>query len=127
MNGNGTGVAAATAISVPSATPSIQNPVTVFQCNAAGCSPSPIVIPSDATIYLTLYGTSIRSRSSLANVVVAIGGMSLPVLYAGATPGYAGLDQVNVSLPTSLRGLGQSNVTLTVDGQTSNVAVIDIQ
>jgi uncharacterized protein (TIGR03437 family) len=53
--------------------------------------------------------------------------MSVPVLYAGSQPSYAGLDQVNVSLSLSLRGSGESNVVLTVDGQTSNTVTINIQ
>jgi uncharacterized protein (TIGR03437 family) len=126
-NGAGTGIAAATAISVPNATPNIQNPISVFQCTAAGCAMTPIALASNATDYLTLYGTAIRNRSSLMNVTVAINGVSIPVLYAGPSPGFAGLDQVNVSLPLSLSGSGQSNVTVTVDGQTSNPVLIAIQ
>jgi uncharacterized protein (TIGR03437 family) len=126
MNGAGTGVAAATAISVP-ANSQTQNPVQVFQCGTTGCIATPIVLASDATVYLTLYGSAIRNLSSLANVALAVNGVSLPVLYAGPAPGFAGLDQVNVSLPLNLRGSGASNVTLTVDGQTSNVVTMNIQ
>ncbi len=126
MNGAGSGVAAATAISVP-ANSQTQNPVQVFQCGATGCTATPIVLTSGATVYLTLYGSAIRNRSSLANVALAVNGVSLPVLYAGPAPGFAGLDQVNVSLPLNLQGSGESNVTLTVDGQTSNVVTLNIQ
>jgi uncharacterized protein (TIGR03437 family) len=58
---------------------------------------------------------------------VTIAGVSVPVLYAGLTPDFAGLDQVNVALILNLRGSGESNVVLTVDGQTSNVVTINIQ
>jgi hypothetical protein len=40
----------------------------------------------DTPVYLTLYGTGIRNRSSLAGVSVTISGMSVPVLYAGPQP-----------------------------------------
>jgi uncharacterized protein (TIGR03437 family) len=126
MNGAGSGVAAATAISVP-ANSQTQNSVQVFQCGATGCIATPIVLTSSATVYLTLYGSAIRNRSSLANVALAVNGVGLPVLYAGPAPGFAGLDQVNVSLPVTLQGSGESNVTLTVDGQTSNVVTLNIQ
>ena len=126
MNGTGNGVAAATAISVP-ANSQTQNSVQVFQCGATGCIATPIVLTSGATVYLTLYGSGIRNRSSLDNVAVALNGVSLPVLYAGPAPGFAGLDLVNVSLPLNLRGTGESNVTVTVDGQTSNVVTLNIQ
>jgi hypothetical protein len=43
--------------------------------------------------------------------------ISMPVLYAGASPGLTGLDQVNISLASNLSGSGESNVILTVDGR----------
>jgi len=58
---------------------------------------------------------------------VTINGTSVPVTFAGPSPNYTGLDQVNAQLVLSLRGSGQSNVVLTVDGQTSNTVTIDIQ
>ncbi|MEI9972301.1 MAG: hypothetical protein WDO73_09765 [Ignavibacteriota bacterium] len=81
----------------------------------------------DTPIYLSLYGTGIRGRSSLSNVTVTIDGVTAQALYAGAAPGYAGLDQVNVPLSLNLRGSGPCNVTITVDGRTSNAVTIDIQ
>ena len=54
---------------------------------------------------------------TLANVKVTINDISVPILYAGPQPDFAGLDQVNVPLILSLRGSGESNVVLTVDGQ----------
>jgi len=101
--------------------------VQVFQCNASGCVAVPIALGVDTPVYLTLYGTGIRGRSSLDKVTVNIGGMALPVSFAGPAPGYTGLDQVNVALPLSLRGAGAVNVTLTADGWTSNVVGIAIQ
>jgi uncharacterized protein (TIGR03437 family) len=127
MSGTGTGVAAATAIEVPTAQPQQQTPVPVFQCSASVCTPVPINVGISGTVYLTLYGTGIRNLSSLANVQVSINGVNVPVQYAGAQPSFPGLDQVNVSLPTSLSGAGNANVVLTVDGQVSNTVVVNIQ
>ena len=127
MNGAGSGVAAATAISVQAAAPQLQSPVPVFQCTNSVCTSVPINLGVDTPIYVTFYGTGIRNRSSLANVAVTINGVSVPVLYAGPSPNYTGLDQVNVGLLLSLRGSGESNVVLTVDGQTSNTVTINIQ
>ncbi len=126
-DGTGTGVAAATAIRTQAADPRIQAPVSVFQCANGACTGVPIVLGVDTPLYLTLYGTGIRNRGSLANVTASVGGLRTPVLYAGATPGFAGLDQVNVLLPLDLRGLGVVNVSLTVDGRASNVVTIVIQ
>jgi uncharacterized protein (TIGR03437 family) len=127
MNGTGSGVAAATAIEVPTAQPQQQIPITVFQCSASTCAPVPINLGVSGTIYLTLYGTGIRNLSALANVQVTINGVAVPVQYAGAQPTYPGLDQVNVSLPAALAGKGNANIVLIVDGQISNTVIVAIQ
>jgi uncharacterized protein (TIGR03437 family) len=127
MNGTGSGVAAATAIAVQAGNPQLQSPVTVFQCTGSSCASVPINVGVDRPVYVSFYGTGIRNRSSLANVTATINGAGVPVLYAGPTPGFTGLDQVNVGLILSLRGSGESNVVLTVDGQTSNAVTINIQ
>jgi uncharacterized protein (TIGR03437 family) len=127
MNGAGTGVAAATAIEVPTAQPQQQTPVSVFTCGASGCTPVPINVGISGTVYVSLYGTGIRNLSSLANVQVSINGVNVPVQYAGAQPSFPGLDQVNVSLPAMLSGAGNANVVLTVDGQVSNTVLVNIQ
>jgi uncharacterized protein (TIGR03437 family) len=51
-----------------------------------------------------------------------IGGQAVKVVYAGLQPVYAGLDQINVQLPANLKGAGQVNVSIAVDGQVSNTA-----
>jgi uncharacterized protein (TIGR03437 family) len=128
MNGTGTGVAAATAITVQAGDPQqTQFPVPVFQCASSGCVSVPIVLGVDTPIYVSFYGTGIRNRSSLENVGVTINGISVPVLYAGPSPNYAGLDQVNIGLVLNLRNSGESNVVVTVDGQASNVVTINIR
>jgi uncharacterized protein (TIGR03437 family) len=122
MSGDGRGVAAANAINSQ-----LQSPVSVFQCGSSGCVATPIQLSANETVYLILYGTGIRNRSSLANVTANIGGTNVPVLYAGPQPSFEGLDQVNLTLPPSLSGSGEVNIVLTVDGQTANVVTISIQ
>ncbi len=112
---SGQGIAAATVNGAP-----------IFSCGAAGCSAALVDLTSDAPVYLSLYGTGIRHRSSLANVTCVVGGVNVPVLYAGPQGTYPGLDQVNLQLPASLRGLGVVDVVLTVDGQTANTVRIGI-
>jgi uncharacterized protein (TIGR03437 family) len=58
---------------------------------------------------------------------MTIGGTSVQVEFAGPQPTYPGLDQVNVVLPLTLRGAGESNVVLTVDGQISNTVTINVK
>lgn len=71
-------------------------------------------------LFLVLFGTGIRYRSSLSNVTASIGGSNVEVLYAGSQPAYIGLDQINIRLPRSLAGRGSVNVEVTLDGKPAN-------
>lgn len=124
MNGTGKGVAAATAIRVVAGR---QDPVNVFECSAVDCAAVPIDLVGDAPVYLTLYGTGIRNRSALQAVTCTIGDVSVPVLYAGPQPEFAGLDQVNVALNFNRRVSGEIDVIITVDGQPSNPVRINLR
>jgi len=127
MSSNGSGLAAATAIRVNAGNPKLQSPVPLFDCSSAPCKALPIDVGIDTPVYLTLYGTGIRNRSSLGNVLVTINGISVPVIYAGPQPTFAGLDQINVPLPLDLRGSGVANVVLKVDQHQANTVTVDIQ
>ena len=95
------------------------------QCTAAGsCTLVPINVTAQP--YLVLYGTGIRGAAQ-ANVSVKIGNVDATVTYAGAQGTYAGLDQVNVTLPGTLKGRGQQVVTVTVNGQATNMAQLLFQ
>jgi uncharacterized protein (TIGR03437 family) len=122
---SGKGVAAA--LSVQVGVNAQQSVKPIFQCANGACSSVPINLGVDTPTYLSLYGTGIRNRSSLANVSVTIAGASVPVGYAGAQGGFVGLDQVNVLLPLSLRGTGETDLILTVDGQTANTVRVNVQ
>jgi uncharacterized protein (TIGR03437 family) len=103
-----------------------QGPVPVFDCTSGTCKAAPIALDGQSNVYLTLYGTGIRGEANLANVSATIGGVSVPVAYAGAQGQYPGFDQVNVQLPGQLHGAGTVNVVLTVDGQASNAVQIAV-
>ena len=47
--------------------------------------------------------------------------------FAGAQGEFAGLDQINLQIPTSLRGRGDVSVILTVDGLTTNTVSINVR
>jgi subtilase family serine protease len=57
--------------------------------------------PSTEQIYLEMYGTGIRHASS---VTASVGGVNVPVLFAGPAPGFAGLDQVNIGAAAGFFG-----------------------
>jgi uncharacterized protein (TIGR03437 family) len=49
------------------------------------------------------------------------------VLGIAAQPQYAGLDQMNVIVPRSLRGAGEVEIVVTMAGKTLNTITITIQ
>ena len=124
-NGAGVGVAAAIAIRRDIATQT-DNAVPVFHCDANGCTSTGIDVGPDAQVFLELFGTGIRGRSSLANVTATIGGEDVGVLFAGAQGQFPGLDQVNLSLPQSLHAHGETDVVVTVDGHVANTVRVNV-
>lgn len=122
---SGTGVAAAVAWTLDAGGQATLIPV--FSCTADGCVTSPIGLPSQGPVYLSLFGTGVRNRSSLAAVHVSLGGKPLIVLYAGPQNQYPGLDQINVRLDQVLRGLGERDVTLSVDSVPANTLRLNVR
>jgi uncharacterized protein (TIGR03437 family) len=121
----GTNLAAMTAVRINSTGAS--TPLSLFDCSASPCHALPINLSGAASVYLTLYGTGIRNRSSLDNVLVTINGVSLPALYAGPQQNFAGLDQINVQLPAQLSGSGLANLIVKIDQHQANTVTVDIQ
>ena len=91
-----------------------------------GSRVTPIALSADSTVYVSLYGTGIRGPGGALQSTCTVHGVTVPVLYAGPQLQYDGLDQVNISLPGSLAGSGESDVVLTVNGQTANAVTINI-
>jgi uncharacterized protein (TIGR03437 family) len=121
---NGSGLVAAWVLPVISGA---QQPLLpVWQVVAGGVVPLAVSLgPSTEQIYLEMYGTGIRNAKT---VTVTMGGLSVPVLYYGAAPGYAGEDQVNIGpLPAALAGQGSVNIVLAADGQQANAVTVTIQ
>ncbi|MDQ3012886.1 MAG: CAP domain-containing protein [Acidobacteriota bacterium] len=76
--------------------------------------------------YLVLYGTGLRRRSSMSNVRATIGGVQAEITFLGAHSRLAGLDQINIKLPQELRGRGNVDVVVTIDGKTANTVTINL-
>jgi uncharacterized protein (TIGR03437 family) len=125
-NENGTGVAAAQ-VFFYSPSGGVSYSLT-FAGGTTGYGTSPISLtPTGDQIYLILYGTGIRHHS-LNPVEATIGGIKVPVTYAGPVASDAGLDQVNIGpLPQSLAGTGKGdvNVIVTVDGAPANTVTVN--
>jgi uncharacterized protein (TIGR03437 family) len=81
----------------------------------------------DRPVYLSLFGTGFRHASSPDAVRVTIRSRPARVLYAGAQPEFAGLDQLNVEIPQGARNAGETDLILTVDGLQSNAVRVRIE
>ena len=83
--------------------------------------------PEGEQVFLILFGTGVRFRSSLSTVSASIGGVNAEVLFCGAQGGFVGLDQINLRIPRTLAGRGEVDVVLTVDGKTANTVRVNIR
>jgi uncharacterized protein (TIGR03437 family) len=84
---------------------------------------------STDTVYLVLYGTGIRHQSAAAAAFACAGCTAggVPLAFAGAQPSISGLDQVNLPLPSFLRGAGSATLTLLIDSAKSNPVTVAFQ
>lgn len=126
-NADGRGVPAAVIVRVKADGSQTFEPVARFDSATSRFIPAAIDLGSDAeTVFLALFGTGARNRTSLGNTLAYIGGVKAPVQFIGAQGGFDGLDQINVQIPRSLLGRGDVDVLLTVDGKTANPVAIKI-
>ncbi|MGE3434176.1 MAG: putative Ig domain-containing protein, partial [Blastocatellales bacterium] len=120
-NASGSGAAAAVALRIRANGQQVYEPVARYDAQTQKFVLLPIDLSNSAEqVYLILFGTGIRHHGSLEDVMIEIGGTQLPVAYAGAASGLAGVDQVNVLAPASLRGRGEQTITLRVSEEASN-------
>jgi uncharacterized protein (TIGR03437 family) len=127
-NANGNGLAAAVVLRVKADGTQIFEPATQFDAGQNKFVPVPIDFGAETDrIFLLLYGSGVRGRSALTAVSVQAGGTDAPVSYAGPQNDFAGLDQINVELPRSLKGRGEVTVNLTVDNRTANAVTVTIK
>lgn len=64
----------------------------------------------------------------MTNVRCILGGIAVPVEYAGPEGGgVPGLDQVNVRLTTALKGNRDGHLVLTVDGVPANTVFVKVR
>jgi uncharacterized protein (TIGR03437 family) len=119
LNGNGQGAPAGQVIRVHAdGTKDAPQDLGMFDRVQNRWVPTPVDFgaPTD-TLYLVLYGTGFRHYS--ATPVCVIADLPFPVLFAGPQGGFAGLDQINVLLPQSLRGMGSVQARLMADNTPS--------
>ncbi|HYO80051.1 MAG TPA: hypothetical protein VES20_01510 [Bryobacteraceae bacterium] len=114
-NASGTGVAAATAMQQAGST---YTSVPVFSCESGTCAALPLRPETQRPVLVSLYGTGLRNAAN--SVRVTLGGEPLPVLFAGPHPEFAGLDQINVQIDTSVVSRGELDVVVSTSDRASN-------
>ena len=77
-------------------------------------------------VTLVLYATGMRGVDSQDHVAIYVGSTRLPVLYAGPQPAYTALDQINVTLPSTLHGAGPLALRTVVEGLSSNTVTVTL-
>lgn len=123
-NADGKGVVAGTVVRV--APTGARSYDTTSQLVGTQFVAKPIVMGNDQ-IFLELYGTGWRNHANLNGVAVTVGGVSVPVLYAGQQPTYVGVDQVNIQLPHALVGKGEVELQFKVNGKPANTVKLHVQ
>lgn len=102
--------------------------ITSFDAKTKQFVATPIDLgPATDRVYLILFATGVRNRSSLNYVEVKIGGLSADALYVGPQGSFAGLDQLNVLLSRNLIGRGEVDVAVAVNGKQANTLKIAIK
>ena len=77
-------------------------------------------------MWLVLFVTGVRGRSSLQDVKIYINGLGCTATYAGPQPGFDGLDQINIQLPQSLRNNGNVEVEVQINRLAANITHLTI-
>ena len=120
-NSSGNGVPAAAVLRVRANGSQVIEPVAEWNAALSRFVATPIDLGGENDqLYLLLFATGLRNRSSLTGVAVSFGGISGQVQYAGQQGDFVGLDQINVLLPRTLVGRGEVDLTLTADGKAAN-------
>jgi uncharacterized protein (TIGR03437 family) len=117
-NGDGQGVPTAVALRVKAGANQSFEPVAQFDTAQRRFVARPIDLGAATDqVFLILFGTGWRNNLSLSAISLKLGGVVLPVQFAGAAPNNPGTDQLNAALPRSLIGRGEVDVVLVVDGK----------
>ncbi len=127
-NSDGRGVAAAVVLRVKANGEQTFEPVAQLDQATNRFVAAPIDLgPETDQVFLVLFSTGTRFRSSLATSSATIGGANAEVLYVGPAGGFVGLDQSNIRLSRALIGRGEVAVRLILDGTMSNEVMINVR
>ena len=116
----------------------------IFTQDASGTGPASALKASDQSLvtadnplnagdavelYATGLGLTTPSNGldvAVQQPTVTVGGVACPVTFAGAAPGYIGLDQINCTIPAGLASSASAPVVITSGSLTSNTATLAV-
>jgi uncharacterized protein (TIGR03437 family) len=125
---SGTGYPAALVLRVKAGGAQAYEPIVTR--NAAGqLAPRPIDMgPETDRLFLVLYATGARGKNATGSGMASIGGVPAQVQYLARAPGFVGVEQGNILIPRSLKGVNRDvEVKLSVDGIPANLVMIYIK
>lgn len=126
-NATGQGTVAGVALRVSGGGAPVFEPLSRFENGSIVSVPLDLGPESDQ-VYLVIYGSGFRKRDPQAAATATIGGVNVPLLYAGEGPGFVGADQVNLGpLPRSLAGRGEVDLVLTIENRPANTVKVTIK
>lgn len=126
-------ITSSTGTTTTSVTIDANAPPGIFSLSATGTRDGAII---DAlTYHIGAFSTRTGTASTFLSIfatggnfatppIVTIGGVTVPVTFAGPAPCCVGLQQINIQLPDSLAGAGRVPVTIQAGGQVSNVVEV---
>jgi uncharacterized protein (TIGR03437 family) len=117
----------------------------IFTQNSSGHGPASALKASDQSLVtadnplsagdaVELYATGLGLTTPMNGLdyavhqpTVNVGGVACPVTFAGAAPGFFGLDQINCVIPAGLTSSASAPVVITSGDRTSNTATLAVQ
>jgi uncharacterized protein (TIGR03437 family) len=127
-NASGRGIAAAVIQRTRGDGSQVFEPVAQFDPGSNQYVAIPIDLgPATDQVFLVLFGTGFRFRSSLTSVTATIGGIASSVTFAGSQQDFVGLDQANIQIPRSLAGRGNVDVVMTVETIPANTVQVSVR
>jgi uncharacterized protein (TIGR03437 family) len=108
-----------TQILAGSSTPATAGDILTMYCTGLGAVNQPVTAGSAAPSQPLAY--------TVGTVTVSIGGQPAKVSFAGLAPGFAGLYQINATVPSGVPTGNQIPVVIMVDGISSPVVTIAVQ
>jgi uncharacterized protein (TIGR03437 family) len=110
----------------------------IWQCNETDCQTEPITISPEFTTELILYGTGFGNNPgenpSTAELGPApqkmqatIGGVPVPILSITPVDGFPAVKELRLGLSEQVRGVGETDLLLTVEGRVANSVRIRVE